>query len=211
MNDILLGTIIGGAIGVAGSAVVAWIQEHYSQQRQLREIHYDKDRELIHRTVEVRAKYLDPLSSQLGKLQACLSDFQDRFYEAIMPYESGTEHGERVLQIEAEKKEVLIGQLKSVEGTVAAIETTRTRIEEAAFIATDMNLYEVLKALVFAAYHLTRAYYKMEGELRGSKNGEDFVYDVDQIIEPMKGVYAGISSSHRRIESLLAGVDAGDE
>jgi len=211
MNDILLGTIIGGTIGVAGSAVVAWIQEHYAQQRQSTQIRNDKNREVIGRIIGVRARYLDPLSTQLGKLQAALSDFQDKLLEVIVPYTRGVKHGERVVDLQAVKKQVLIQQLKSVDSTLLTIETARTRVQETAFNATDNDLRQLLKALLFKTYELTKAYHKMQLELAASEEGHGLVYDFDQVIEPMTDVYIGISSAHRRIESLLAGADAGDQ
>lgn len=211
MNDILLGTIIGGTIGVAGSAVVAWIQEHYSQKRQLRQMQCDRDMELIRRIVEARAKYLDPLSSCLGKLQTCLSDFQDRLFEVIIPYASGTKQGERVVRIGAEEKSVVIRRLGSVNSAMEEVVTARTRVEEAAFNARDMSLREILKAVVFTGYDLGQAYYRMREAIVKSEDGESLVYDAEQVIGPMKCVYVRISSAHKRIESLLAGVDAGDE
>lgn len=211
MNDVLLGTIIGGIIGVGGSAIAAWVQAHYSRQQQSRQIQHEENREVIHRIIEVRARYLDPLSTQLGNLQAALSDFQDKLLDAIVPYTRGVKLGERVVDVEAVKKQVFIQRLKSVDSTFLAIETTRTRIQETSFNATDMNLRELLKALVFKAYELTMSYQKMKVDLTGSEDGHDFVYDFEQVIEPTKDVYISISKAHRRIESLLGGVDAGAE
>jgi len=230
MNDVLLGTIVGGLIAVAGAAVVACIQGYYSlkskkedslilQQQQARQIQHDKNMELLRRIIEVRAKYLDPLSTYVGKLQNSLSDFQDKLFDVIVPYQreeneirEGSEiRKKRVVQVEAAKKQEFIQQLKSVDSIVSEIQTTHTRIQDTSFNATDMNLRELLKDVVFKVYSLTIAYHTMRGDLGRSKTGQDFIYDFGQIIEPMKDVYISISHAHRRIESLLAGADAGAE
>ncbi|MFO7772838.1 MAG: hypothetical protein R6V59_02690 [Dehalococcoidia bacterium] len=77
MSDIVLGMIIGGLIGVVGSAVAALIQGYYSlkgrreensarERQQSMQIKHEKDSQLIAMLIATRSSYLKPLSSYLS-------------------------------------------------------------------------------------------------------------------------------------------------
>ena len=227
MNDILLGAIIGGAI----AAVVAWIQGHYSlkgkkeenlarQQQQSVQIQYDKNSKLISRIIEVRAKHLEPLSERLSELLTSMSDFRDELISVIVLYrreknkilEESEISGKYEIQVEEAEKQNLIKSLEKVDSIISAIDTRRTRIHEAALNSTDVNLRGRLWDLRDKVYSLVEPYYEMQVSLsKESTAGHDFIYDFKAILELVQDVNLCISSSNSRIESLLAGADAGDE
>ena len=140
MSDLLLGVIIGGVIGLVG----AWIQGHYSlkgkreenvarQQQESIRIRHEKNSQVISRIVEVRAKYLGPVSKQLGKVQTSMSDFRKELSDVIVPYipeEGREEPGRCDVRVEAAKKQEFIQQLKSVDSRGLVIDTYRRRIHE---------------------------------------------------------------------------------
>lgn len=230
MSDVLLGMIIGGIIGVAGSAVAALIKGHYSlkgrrqdnlasQQQQITQIRHEKNRELIRRIVEVRVRYLEPICEHLTKLQATTRDFQSKILDVFVSYrreereigeesERGKTHE---VEVKAAKKQESIQELRLIDNIVSEMESVQSRIEEASIDATDVNLRDILAELVLEIYSLRQAYYSMRLDLTKSTAEDDFIYDFKQITSPMGKVRLSIGRANARIEALLGGADAGDE
>lgn len=219
MSDILLGTIIGGIIGFACSAVVALINGYYSFKSKREDnlirreelstrIQHEKNSALISRIIEIRTTYLAPLSDQLGELYTSMDDFRAKLISVIMPYQ----REKNKIQVEEAKKQEFIQQLETVESALSAINTRQTRIYGATCKVTDMNLRELLNDLIEKLYSLVVTYYKMNVSLlKESTTGHDFIYDFEALLKPVRDISISIGISNRRIESLRAGADAGDE
>jgi len=219
MSDILLGTIIGGIIGFACSAVVALINGYYSFKSKREDnlirreelstrIHHEKNSALISRIIEIRTTYLAPLSGQLGQLYTSMEDFRVKLITVITPYQ----HEEDKTHVEEAKKQEFIRQLETVATALSGIDTHRTRIYGATCKVTDMNLRELLNDLIEKLYSLTVTYYKMHlSLLKETTTGHDFIYDFEALLKPVRDISISIGISNRRIESLRAGADAGDE
>jgi len=236
MSDIVLGMIIGGVIGVVGSAVVAWIQGHYSlkgkreenlarQQQQSLQIQHEENKELINRIIEARGKYLEHLSEQLGKLQTSVEDFGGKFLSVMVPYlnigseGSGTsEMFEKIegleevkIKIEAAKKKELMQQLETLESEISSISSIRKGIYETFFKVTDIKLKKLINDVVGRVFSLQEDYLKIKLDLAKSKDGHDFIYNLSTILKLVPEVSISTGHAHNRIESLLAGADAGGE
>ena len=219
MSDIVLGMIIGGVIGVVGSAVAALVQGYYSvkvkreensalQHQQSTQIQHEKNSQQISRIIEVRVRYLDPLSNQLGKLLMTVSDFQDKLLEAIVPYI----RKEKEIHVKAADKQEFIQKLKTVKSASSALATSKTEIFETSMKVTDRELMELLQDLVTEKVHFVLgAYYKMNISLEKSTTGHDFIYDFEAMLKSIKDVNVCVARTNHRIELLLAGVDAYDE
>lgn len=214
MSDIVQGMIIGGIIGVVGSAVVAWIQGHYSfkgkkeenlarQHQQSTQIQHEKDSQLISRRIAVRSRYLDPLSSHLSSLHTSINNYEEKLIGVLRPY---YREGEEIQVPEVNKQE-FIRQLKTTKSTHKAIFTPLDKVWEVSSQVGDPKLLQevnVISDIVLAFY---KACNEMYNSLVYSTTGQDLVYDFKAIVESMNNIRLGISGMHRRIESLLAGVD----
>lgn len=239
MTDIVLGAIIAGVSVLAGSVIGYVIQGHYSlknkrednlirKEELLTRIQHEKNRDLISRIIEARARYLSPLSDQLGELNTSVNDFTDKLLSVIVTYLPFLHEGSEVLgaseiikeietrkdveiQVEAAKKQEFIMKLKTVETELKAIGTLRTRIYEAAIKAKDVKLREFLRDIVEKVYSMQQAYYSMKLDLEKSTTGHDFIYDIEAILKPARDVNVCTAHTNHHIESLLAGADAGDE
>ena len=214
MNEILLGAIIGGAIAVTGSAVVAWIQGHYSlkgkreenlsrRQQQSTQIEHENSSSVISRVIEIRSKYLYPLSDNLGELHANIDAFRSKIIGVIVspPHEK-----RRIKVTEAGKKEFK-KLLYEVESEIPAIDTPAKKVYGATAKVTDEKLKEELYEVTNNVNKFIRVYYEMGASLAGIKEGEDFIYDFDELMEQITGTIVGIGNANSRIESLIAGVD----
>ena len=230
MSDIVLGTIIGGAIAVVGSAVVALIHGYYSlkgkreenllrEQEQSTQIRHEKNTELIRRIIEVRKRYLEPVSEHLNRMQTPVSDFRHKLLIVIVKYRhEGSEIGEQSetsennkVRVEAAKKPEFIEKLKSVGSVLSGIESSQKRIEEESLMAGDVKLTKLLAAVVINTYYLRRDYYDKKADLKGGKKDKDFMYDFQRIVDLTSDIRVSMAHANGRIASLLGGVDAGDE
>lgn len=236
MSDIVLGMIIGGVIGIVGSAAVALIQGHYSvkvkrednlarQQQQSIQIQHEKNKELINRIIQARRKYLEHLSEQLGRLQTSVEDFGDNLLRVIVPYlprlnEGSTstamfeeiERLEKVqIKIDPTKKQQLSQQFETLQSEISSISTIRKEIYETFFKVTDIKLKELIRNVVQSSFTLQQDYLKCRLDLAKTESGRDFTYDIAPILKLVPAVSVSTGHAHKRIESLIAGADAGDE
>lgn len=220
MSDILLGMIIGGVIGVVGSAVVAWIQGHYSlsgkreensarQQQQSTQIQHEKDSQLISRLIARRLSYLEPLSSHLSALYTALDNYQKKLIEILNPYFRDPKSDK--IQVPEVNKQEFGRQLRSTKTSFGAIITPRAKIWEASSHVADLKLLKEINALSKTIRAFYAACQEMYGSFNDSTTGHDFVYDFESLVESITSIELDISNAHRRIDSLLAGVDEDDE
>jgi gas vesicle protein len=220
MSDVLLGMIIGGVIGVVGSAVVACIQGYYSlktkgeensalQHQQSTQIQHEKDSQLISRRIAVRSRYLEPLTSHLCSLYTAMNKYQEKLIEILHPYYHDRKTDE--IQVPKVNKQEFMRQLTAIQSTLEAISTSRDKIWEVSPQVADLKLIQELTVLSKAATAFYAAHTEMYRSLHDSTTEQDFVYDSKAIMESLRKVELSISSGHLRIESLLAGVDEDDE
>jgi gas vesicle protein len=228
MSDLLLGVIIGGLVGLVGSV----IQAHYSlkarreenlsrERQQATQIQHEKNRELIGRTIEVRRKYLEDLSQQLGKLQTCVEEFGDKFLRITVPHlprlsggstsNATFEQVERLekvdIDIDAINKRGLSQKIDTLQGEISSISAVRKAIYETFFKVTDIRLKQLIRDVVERSFDLQQNYLKFRLALAETENGHDFTCDVAPILKLVPEVNVSTGLAHKRIESLLAGVD----
>lgn len=218
MSDIVLGMIIGGVIGVGGSAAVACIQGHYSlkgkreenlarQHQQSMQIQHEKDSQMLSRHIGVRSRYLDPLSSHLSRLYNSINNYEEKLIDVLRPY---YREGEEIQVAEVNKQE-FIRQLKTTKSTHKAIFAPIDKVWEVSSQVPDPKLTQEVKVISNVILAFYKACNEMYKSLNDSTTGQDLVYDFKAIMESMVKIRLGISSAHSRIESLLAGVDEKDE
>jgi len=218
MSDLLLGVIIGGVIGVVGSAVVAVIQGRYSfkcareenvarQQQQSMQIQHEKDSQLLSRRIAVRSRYLEPLCSHLSSLYNSINNYEEKLIGVLRPYYRVGEE----IQVPEVNKQEFIRQLKTAKSTHEAIFTPLDKVWEVSSQVADPKLTQEVKVISNVILAFYKACNEMYKSLDDSTTGQDLVYDFKAIMESMGKIRLGISSAHRRIESLLAGVYEEDE
>lgn len=221
MSDILLGAIIGGAIAVAGSAVAGWIQGYYSmkgkreenlnrQQQQATDIQHGKDSLLLSRRIGVRSRYLEPLTSHLGELYTCLSDYEEKLIDVLRQHYTDSRTSDKIRVAEVDKEE-FARQLQEITTTFKRIGTPQEKAVEFGIRGGDSRLLVNVSELMAESVDLAQKHTEMRRSLRDSAKGEDFAYDFEAIMKSMRAMKAHIGAVHRRIESLLAGVEEADE
>lgn len=223
MSDLIIGTIIGGAIGVIGSMLGFIIQGYFSnkntsmqiesrKEEQSRLFEHEKDSQVLSRIIERRARYLDPLSDQLGELHTFMNDFRDKIIKVIVSYQSEEDkiRGDRKIRIDSEEKQEFIEQFEVFGSAVEEIDNRRQKIFEASYKVTDVNLQEMLWDLVKKLYAVVHAYYDMGIVLEESETGDNPICDFEAIFKPVRDANVCIPRANHRIESLLAGADADD-
>jgi hypothetical protein len=234
VTDIVLGAIIGGVIALVGTAIGYVIQGQYALKNKREDnlirmqelstrIQHEKNSELTSRIIEARARYLDPLSDQLGELNTSTNDFRDKLLIVTVPYlreknkileasEISEISRKCEIQVEEAEKQKFVKQLKTVESVLSTIDTRRTRIYESALKVTDLKLGQLLRDLLAKVFSLGETYFKMNVSLlEENTTGHDFRYDCEPILKLVGDVNVRIAKSNHRIESLRAGADAGDE
>jgi hypothetical protein len=218
VSDIVLGMIIGGVIGVVGSALVALIQGHYSlkskreenlarEHQLVMQIQHEKDSQLLSRRIAVRSKYLEPLSSHLSDLYASFKDRKGEVIAILRKYSSA----EDKIHVREEDKEEFYQKLDEMEGTIESIGIVYDKTSAVMSKVTDDELTKIYNTLLDGIILFYKGETVMYRSLGDCKKGEDFVYDFEGIVNAINKVQLCIENMHRRIESLLAGGDAGDE
>jgi hypothetical protein len=207
MNDILLGTIIGGAVGVTGSAIVAWIQARNSQQQHARQIQHEKDSQLLSRRIAVRLRYLEPLTSHLCSLYISVNNCWHKLIEMTVPYGAREERQEvRVPKVD---KREFIGKMETIEGIYREICGVHSKVYDAAGQVGDTILINKLADITNAIAKFYECYGEMYRSLNDTGAEEDLVYDFGPVMKSIQNVILSVPAAHVRIESLLAGVDEG--
>lgn len=210
MIDLLLGVIIGGAIGLIGS----WIQGHYSlkgrreenssrERQQSTQIQHEKDTQLLSRRIALRSKYLEPLNTHVSALYTAFDDHRTKLIGLIGTYGIGADK----IKVDQSHAQEFARQLQHIEPTFDAMSTTLDKIRNLMPQVGDPDLLALYTGLLEA----TNAFYKSNVEMSRSlgaiEQGHDFVYDFDGIMNSISAIRSSVSSMQRRIESLLAGVD----
>ena len=232
MTDLLLGVIIGGLIGLVGSVIQGCYslkcrrEENLSRERQQStQIQHEKNKELINRIIQARRKYLEDLSEQLGRLQTSVEDFGDNLLRVIVAYlprlnEGSTstamfeeiERLEKVqIKIDPTKKEQFSQQFETLQSEMSSISTIRKEIYETFFKVRDIKLKELIRNIIQRSFTLQEDFLKCRLDLAKTESGRDFTYDMAPILKLVPAVSVSTGHAHMRIESLIAGADAGDE
>lgn len=209
MNDILLGVIIGGAIGVIGSGVVAWIQAHYSQKQQSRQIQHEKNSEVLSRRIALRSRYLEPLTSHLCSTYVSATSCAGKLMEFTGPYYTGRKTEE--VKVPEVDKEEFMEQMDTIQRMCEEIDALDDKVHEAAGQVGDPILIDRLTSITEEITKFYKAYNEMYSSLHDTAAEQDFVHDFKPIMKSIENVTLCIPSAHDRIESLLSGVDEDDE
>ena len=209
MNDILLGVIIGGAIAVAGSAVVAWIQAHYSKKQQAKQIEYEKDSQMLSRRIALRSRYLEPLTSHLCTLYIAGTNCLRKIIELTAPYYSGKETQE--IKVPKVDKKEFVRKIDTIENMYIEIFDLNLRVYEVCGQVGDHILINKLTTTMNATTKFHEDCKEMYRSLHDTEAEQDFIYDFKMIIESIREIMLSIPETHERIESLLVGADAGNE
>jgi hypothetical protein len=230
MTDVVLGAIISGVSVLAGSGIANIIQGYYSlknkrednlirKEELLTRINYDKNRDLISRIIQARLRFLAPLSDQLTELQISVSNFLDTLSSISIHYlpelQTSVDDAQKLqkceITVHPPQKMEFSQQLKTVEITLEAIKTQCTRIHEANLKTKDPDLRKSLTDLTEKLISFRETYYRMKLNLvQADTAAQDFTYAFEQIFNPAREIAVVIAQSFHRIESLLAGADAGD-
>lgn len=220
MSDLLLGMIIGGLIGVGGSAITALIQGRYSlkarkednlaqQEQQSVKIQYEKDSQIISRRIAIRSRYLEPLNDSLSTLYASIDNYEKKLIQVLHPYYRGRKKY-KVKVSEINKRE-FARQLATTETEHEAISTSRDEIWAASPRVGDLNLIDELTEQTEDVTKFYKGHSEIYDSLNNSKTGQDWVYDFASLLKSMDKIRLDISKAYRRIESLLAGVEEDEE
>ena len=220
MSDLVLGMIIGGLIGVFGSAVTALIHGLYSlrsrreeilaqQQQQSVLIHHEKDSQVISRRIALRSKYLEPLNDSLSALYASIDNYEKKLLEVLTPYYSGSKKYE--IKVSEINKKEFVRQLTTTDTEFDAIPAARDQFKGVPARVGDLDLVKKLNKQTKDLTEFYKAYNEMYYSLRNSKEEQDWVYDFTSTVKSMDNIRVGISNTYRRIESLLAGVEEDEQ
>lgn len=205
MNDILLGTIIGGVVGVTGSAIVAWIQARHSERQQSKQIEHEKDSQLVSRRIAVRSRYLEPLTSDLCNVYICASDCLRKLVELTGPYYS--REGSEEVKVPAVDKEEFIGEMRKIRKLCEKIRDMEYEVFKTCGQVADTTLLDKLTAIPQAISAFRDACDEALGSLGESGAEEDFVCDFEPVTKEVEKILLRMPDIHGRIESLLAGAE----
>jgi len=219
MSDIVLGMIIGGAIGVLGSAAVALIQGYYSlkghreensshEQQQSIQIQYEKDGEVLSRRIVVRSRYLEPLSSHLCGLHSAIENYRNKLIEVMTSYYVDGTYEIRVPKV---ARKEFVGGIKGIQSTLTQIFDARNKMVKATAQIADMKLLEAITVLTDKLVAFYKATDEMYRSLCDSMTERDLVYDSEPVMKKMSEAKISTSRVLHRIESLLSGVDEDNE
>ena len=220
MSDLVLGMIIGGVIGVAGSAVTALIQGRYSlktrrednlarHREQATQIEHEKDMQLIARLIARRSSYLEPLSSQLSALSISINNYEGNLIKTLHPYYLDSENNK--IRVAGAKKEEFTQKIVKAQEPVETITGSSHKIWDASSPISDVNLIERNSAITNSISEFYKAHTEMFTSLRASTTGQDWTYDFQPVMKSMHHIQLNVSLAHRRIECLLAGIDENEQ
>lgn len=205
MNDVLLGTIIGGAIGVGGSAIVAWIQARRSERQQWKQIEHERASELLSRRIAVRSKYLVPLTSDLCNVYVSGADCLRKLCEVIGPYCAGKEVEQ--VRVPAVDKEEFIREMREIRSLSEKMIETEYEVFKTSGQVADAALLNKLSVIPKGITGLRDGFDQALRSLRLGAAGQDFVYDFGPVSKELQEILLRMPGIHSRIESLLAGVE----
>lgn len=220
MSDIVLGMIIGGVIGVVGSAAVALIQGHYSlkgkreenlarEQQQSMQIQHEKDSQVLSRRISVSSTYLEPLSSDLCSLFIAVNNYMTELIRVLTPYYTAEERDE--IKVPKAAREEFMREINLIQSTYMEIFVPRNKIYEDSARVADRKLTDQLNVLTrnVTAFYDTNS--KTLRALYDSGTEEDLVCNFRELMQSIGKVSSLITTVNSCIESLLAGVEEDDE
>lgn len=215
MNDLLLGVIIGGIVGLVGSA----IQGYYSlkskrednaarEKQQSIQIQHEKDSQILSRRIAIRSKYLEPMTSNLCSLYISITNCVRKLIEFLAPYYTGKKPEE--VKVPKVDKQEFIRQMDTIKSMCNEVTDLDDKVFQGGGQLGDLVLIERLGTITRGITKLIKAYNEMYSSLLNTKAEQEFLYDFEAIMKSMDNVVLSIPSAHERIESLLSGLDEDD-
>ncbi|OGO18423.1 MAG: hypothetical protein A2Z15_05305 [Chloroflexi bacterium RBG_16_50_11] len=136
MSDIVLGTIIGGLIGVIGSILGFIIQGYYSKKNTELQLESEKRERQITRLIEKRAPYLSPINEQQQSVISSIHNIEKRVRD--LEFACGDEN------VIAWADPRTIGYLQDITNSNDSISTATDNIEMLRVRNSDKKLAEHL-------------------------------------------------------------------
>jgi hypothetical protein len=216
MSDLVLGMIIGGLIGVVGSAITAVIHGHYSlktrredilaqHQQQSLQIQHEKDTQRLSRLIARRSLYLEPLSTDLCSLSIAVSNYMSQLLTVLTPYYVSQKTDE--IKVPKVAREELTRQMVQIQTTYTDIFARRRKVADDSAAVASPALTDKLTVLYKALTAFYDTNIKTVKTLLDTTTDEDLVYDLRPEMQSIMTVTLFITTVHSCIDSLLTGVE----
>ena len=213
MSDLVLGIIIGGVIGLVGSAIQAYTsikgkrEDNLArQQEQAIRIQHERDSQFLSRRIAVRSRYLEPMTTDLSGFYASLNQYKHELVGLITPYSRAEGPTEDQVQVHEADKQEFIRTLEEISTKYEAVRIAYHRLRDSHSPA-DIQLVRLIRNIAKAVGDFYEGLADMYRSLAGCRRDQDFVYDFKAIFESIDKLLLSISQTHNRIEDLLAGAD----
>lgn len=216
MSDIVLGTIIGGIIALFGTISGYIIQGIFSLKRtntentfrtneQNIQIQFEREKALVSRTVEIREKYLIPLSDKIIALFSSVINFRNELIKLTGKY-SENKLGEYYIKVIPENRNEFFKKCEEIRERLDERHELELEIHQLQAKVTDIALSDQL----FETFSKTHDFYinflDFMKDFTGSQEDQPFVYDCSTFKDLSSDCLAHLATINYRIESLLGGM-----
>jgi hypothetical protein len=221
MSDFVLGTIIGGAIGVFGSLLGFILQGYFSvkttkiqidarMEEQQKQFEYQEKQAQITRLVEDRARYLNPLRDQITKCYSLAVKSSNNIIEIIVRYGNPPDPARLSFLETTDNYGIMVRNLSATVGEL------RGSLEQADILRSksgDHTLAELIDKASNTCIELSIDAGTLQRRLEKWLKAPDAEMPVN--LEEMQNKVASLSDTledvNRRIELLLSGIDKTSE
>jgi hypothetical protein len=201
MSEIILGTIIGGSIGVIGPLLGFIIQGHFTKNTTKMQINAQTEAARLNRLVEVRAQYLNPLREQVAKIYEQLININDQMINIEVGYGNPPEPTKKQPSEYDKETAKLSEALDKLEKAQNEADIIRSK-------TSDHRLRQLFLDFTHNRITLKRDVLLLEGiPLKWTPKSGKKIYDFNEATDNLIICQVNLESINGRIEQLLSGGD----
>lgn len=211
MSDIVLGTIIGGAIALLSGVAGYFLQGYFSIKNTRMRIDHEREKDRETRLIEFRSKYLGPTRDCV--LQCCerINDIQDRMLDCTVPFGEMSNDNPHIVTISHDRAVIAEFQdsLKAIGDAYDNLFDSLGELHKWRHQASDSRLVRLIgNTTSLSSDFRKKIEYVNELTHKFEESNEDRLkYDMSQVVDSLFRLRGGLIAVNYRIEELMTGID----
>ncbi len=208
MSDLVLGTIIGGTIGVIASLLGSIVQGYWSSKNTSARIKHEKEGAMTERLIAKRESYLSHISVSTSECYKYTIQIINKLVGAITDFQESKDSSVHTVLVTADSAESFKDILKLTNKDEEELMRVNDKIELYRSQNTDEKLEELLQKVFVSSRDYGMVHLEMARRFyTTSLSKECFKYDFDSYEEKVFVLQFHLQSVNRRIEQLLCGIE----